>query len=175
MNGMKDSVGAKGRFIAICTDSNGNEKWKAFQPNLVMNDGLSYMNSVAFDETISKPKWFIGLFGSEKNNTPDATDTAQSHPGWVELTNYVGDTRPEAVFANASKENPSVISNAKSSAKFVANEEVVVGGAFLINSAQKGSSSGVLFSAAYFASIGDRTLFAGDILNVVYEFYLGRV
>jgi hypothetical protein len=65
-----------------------------------------------------------------------------------------------------------VITNSASPAAFTINGTTTVGGAFLISNSTKGGTTGTLFSAADFASPGDRSVANGDTLNVTYTFSL---
>jgi hypothetical protein len=55
---------------------------------------------------------------------------------------------------------------------FSINGTTVVGGAFLTSSNTKSGTTGTLFSAADFQAPGDRSVVAGDVLNVTYQFSL---
>jgi hypothetical protein len=68
--------------------------------------------------------------------------------------------------------DPSVIDNSASVAVFSITGSTTVGGAFLTSDNTKSGTSGILFSAADFASPGDRAVEPGDTLNVTYEFSL---
>jgi hypothetical protein len=74
-------------------------------------------------------------------------------------------------FGTATTADPSVISNSASPSSFtISGDGGVVAGAFLCTVAS--GTSGVLFSEADFQSPGDRTVVAGDTLNVTYTFSL---
>jgi hypothetical protein len=155
---------AAGRFTLTCTDSKGNFKWSAEERNLVVNTGLqSLCNTGLGGQTVAT--WYVGLYGSGASNTPAATDTLALHPGWTEITPYIG-TRRTAVFGSATAANPSVISNIAFPAAFNINATATVGGAFLCSVAS--GTAGTLFSAADFSAPGNRVVVSGDILNVVY-------
>jgi len=139
------------------------------------NAGLKDMNDKYFTGSGYSAAWYIGLYGSGSTNNPAATDTASSHPGWTEVTDYSESTRPAATFAAASSADPSVITNSASPAQFSIDDTTVVGGAFLISDNTKGGTSGILFSAADFQSPGDRSVVSGDIINVTYQFSLDAV
>jgi hypothetical protein len=168
----KDKVAAGGVFTLQCFDKDGNLKWEAKEHNLVVNQGLQNMNTEYFKGVGYTATWFIGLYGAGASNTPAATDTAASHPGWTEVVPYSNATRPAANFGTATTADPSVIDNSGSPAQFNINATSVVGGAFLISDSTKSGTAGVLFSASDFASPGDRSVATGDTLNVTYEFSL---
>ena len=173
--GQVDGVKGGGVFAIQCFDSEGNLKWEAKSPNLVVNVGLKDMNDKYFTGATYTAAWYIGLYGAGATNNPAAGDTAASHVGWTEVTAYSQATRPQAVFAAATTADPSVITNSASPAVFSINGTTVVGGAFLISNNTKGGTTGVLFSASDFTSPGDRSVVNGDTLNVTYTFSLDAV
>jgi hypothetical protein len=163
---------AGGVFHIQCLDPNGNLKWEAESHNLVVNVGLKDMNEKYFTGSAYTATWFIGLYGAAASNNPAAGDTAASHAGWTEVTTYSNATRPTATFGTSTTADPSVITNSASPAAFTINGTTTVGGAFLISNSTKGGTTGTLFSAADFASPGDRNVANGDTLNVTYTFSL---
>ena len=168
------SEGAKatGKYVVECFDKDGNLKWVAETPNLVVNVGLQYMAGTALTSTAQITTWYVGLYGAGASNTPAAGDTMSSHAGWTEVTDYSEATRVAATFAAATNANPSVVTNSASKAVFTINGTTTVGGAFLTSGSAKGGTTGTLFSAADFQSPGDRSVVSGDILNVTYTFSL---
>lgn len=170
--GTQAGVRGGGVFTVQCFDKDGNLKWKAQSPNLVVNIGLKDMNDTYFTGSAYTATWFIGLYGAAASNNPAAGDTAASHTGWTEVTAYSQATRPAASFGAATTADPSVISNSGSVAVFSINGTTTVGGAFLISNNVKDGTTGILFSAADFESPGDRAVVSGDTLNVTYQFSL---
>ena len=163
---------ATGKYTVECFDKEGNLKWVAETPNLVVNVGLQYMAGVALTSTSQITSWYVGLYGAASSNDPAAGDTMATHGGWTEVTDYTEATRPAATFAAATNANPSVVTNTASKAVFTINNTTTVGGAFLTSNNTKGGTTGTLFSAADFQSPGDRSVVSGDILNVTYTFSL---
>jgi len=168
------SEGLKGGgvFTIQCFDKDGNLKWEDRSHNLVVNVGLADMNDKYFSGSGYTAAWYIGLYGAGASNDPAAGDTMSSHAGWTEVTAYSQSTRPAATFGSATVADPSVINNSGSVAVFSINATTTVGGAFLTSDNTKSGTSGILFSAADFASPGDRAVVSGDTLNVTYEFSL---
>lgn len=164
-----------GVFHIECVDKDGNVKWSAESANLVVNVGLKDMNDKYFAGSAYTATWYLGLYGAGSSNNPAAGDTAASHAGWTEVTAYSQATRPQVTFSAATTADPSVISNVASPAVFSISGTTTVGGAFLISNSTKGGTAGVLFSAADFASPGDRAVVNGDTLNVRYTFSLDAV
>jgi hypothetical protein len=163
---------AGGVFTVQCHDAEGNLKWEASQPNLVVNVGLQDMNTQYFLGSGYTAAWYLGLYGAGATNDPAAGDTMASHAGWVEEVGYSQATRPVATFGTATTADPSVITNSLAPAAFSINATAVIGGAFLTSDNTKNGTTGVLFSAADFASPGDRSVVSGDTISVTYTFSL---
>jgi hypothetical protein len=167
-----DSASAKGVYKIQCHDAQGNLKWEAAAPNLVVNGGLQDMNAKYFTGSAYTATWYLGLYGAGASNTPAAGDTMSSHAGWTEVTDYSQATRPACTFGTPTTANPSVATNSASPATFSINATTVVGGAFLTSNNTKGGSTGVLYSAADFSAPGDRSVVSGDTLSVTYTLSL---
>jgi hypothetical protein len=170
--GHHESIRGGGVFAVECRDADGNLKWTAETPNLVVNVGLKDMNDKYFLGSGYTATWFIGLYGAGASNNPAPTDTIAVKPGWTEVVPYSNATRPACTFAAATTADPSVITNSASPAVFNINATSVVGGAFLVSNNTKGGTTGILFSAADFAAPGDRSVANGDTLSVTYTFSL---
>lgn len=170
--GAGDSLNAAGVFRIQCLDKDGNLKWEAENHNLVVNTGVQFMNSKTFTGSAYTATWYLGLYGAGASNTPAATDTMASHPGWAEVTPYSNATRPACTFNTATTANPSVITNSSSAATYNINATATIGGAFLTTDNTKSGTTGTLFSAADFQSPGDRSVVNGDTILVTYTFNL---
>lgn len=168
---MINKTKAGGVFRMQCIGPDGKLKWEAESHNLVVNEGLKYMNDAALDAGTQITTWYIGLYGAGASNSPAATDTMSSHIGWTENTTYSNATRPTCAFGPATTADPSVITNTGSAAAFSISGTTTIGGAFLTSDSTKGGNSGTLFSAADFSG-GDRSVANGDTLNVTYTFSL---
>ena len=167
-----DSASAKGVYKVQCHDAQGNLKWEAEAPNLVVNEGLQDMNAKYFTGTTYTAAWYLGLYGSGATNSPAAGDTMSSHAGWTEVVAYSQATRPVCTFGTPTTANPSVATNSASPATFSINATTTVGGAFLTSSSTKSGTTGTLYSAADFSSPGDRAVVSGDTLSVTYTLSL---
>ena len=167
-----ESATAKGVYHMQCFDKDGNLKWEAECPNLVVNGGLQDMNNKYFLGSSYTATWYIGLYGSGASNSPSAGDTMSSHGGWTEVVPYSQATRPACTFATPTTANPSVATNSASPAVYSINATATVGGAFLVSNNTKGGSTGTLYSASDFTSPGDRSVVSGDTLNVTYTLSL---
>ena len=165
------AAGGAGVFTIQCFGQDGNLKWEEKNPNLVVNVGLEDMNNKYFTGSTYTAAWYLGLItGPGSGTTIAAGDTLASHAGWTEYTDYTGN-RKSVTFAAATLADPSVIDNSASPSAFVITAPGgTVAGAFLA-SVDTGTG-GILFSASDFQSPGDRTVVAGDTLNVTYTFSL---
>lgn len=171
-SGSTEGVKGGGVFAVECRDKDGNLKWEAKSPNLVVNVGLKDMNDKYFTGSGYTAAWYLGLYGAGASNDPAASDTMSSHTGWTEVTAYSQATRPAAVFSAATTADPSVITTSASPAVFSINGSATVGGAFLTSDNTKNGTIGILFSAADFQAPGDRAVVSGDTINVTYQFSL---
>jgi hypothetical protein len=167
-----ESASATGVYKVQCHDAQGNLKWEADAPNLVVNVGLQDMNSKYFTGSAYTAAWYLGLYGAGATNNPAAGDTMASHAGWTEVTAYSQSTRPACTFGVPTTANPSVATNSASPAAFSINATTTVGGAFLVSNSTKGGTTGTLYSAADFSSPGDRSVVSGDTLSVTYTLSL---
>lgn len=167
-----ENAKAGGVFHVQCFDKDGNLKWEDKHHNLVVNEGLQFMNAKTFTGSSYTATWYLGLYGAGASNTPAATDTMASHPGWTEVTAYSQSTRPACTFGTPTTADPSVATNSASPAIFTISSTTTVGGAFLTTNSTKGGTGGTLFSAADFQSPGDRSVYSGDTLSVSYTFSL---
>ena len=170
--GNADKASACGVYMLECVGADGQVKWSQELHNLVVNVGLQDMNAKYFSGSAYTATWYIGLYGAAASNTPAASDTMASHPGWTEIVPYSNATRPACTFGTASTADPSVITNTASPAAFTINATATVGGAFLTSNNTKLGTTGTLFSASDFAAPGDRVVASGDTLNVTYTFSL---
>lgn len=170
--GLADSATAKGVYVVQCHDADGNLKWEAEAPNLVVNGGLQDMNTQYFTGSAYTATWYLGLYGAAASNNPAAGDTMSSHAGWTEVTAYSQATRPACTFGTPTTANPSVATNSASPATFSINGTTTVGGAFLTSNNTKGGTTGTLYSAADFSAPGDRSVVSGDTLTVTYTLSL---
>jgi hypothetical protein len=167
-----ETASAKGVYTMQCFDKDGNLKWEAECPNLVVNGGLQDMNNKYFLGSAYTATWYIGLYGSGASNSPAAGDTMSSHIGWTEVVPYSQATRPACTFGTPTTANPSVATNSASPAVYSINATSTVGGAFLVSDNTKSGSTGTLYSASDFTSPGDRSVVSGDTLNVTYTLSL---
>lgn len=161
-------VGLGGVFTITCFDKDGNLKWEQDFHNLVVNEGLVYLNNTFFKSNggTYTAAWYLGLItGPGSGTTYSATDTLASH-SWTEFTAYTG-TRKLMSFGTPTSADPSVIDNSASPAVFsITAPGGTVAGAFLCNVAS--GTTGTLFSEGDFST--DKIVAASDTINVTYTF-----
>ncbi len=159
-----------GVFTVECRDAEGNLKWTEEFPNLVVNEGLQYINTQFFKGVTYTATWYMGLVtGPGAGNTYAAGDTMALHGGWTENTNYVQSARPTMSFGTASTADPSVIATSTPVVFTINAVSTNVAGAFITTNNTKGGTTGTLFSVGNF-TVGDRPMVSGDTLNVTYTF-----
>jgi hypothetical protein len=165
--------GFGGVFKVTCFDANGNLKWEDQFHNLVVNQGLQYLNDAFFKSLGSTytAAWFLGLIDNVGLPSPTpyvAGDTLASH-GWTELAPTVAysGSRKSVTFGTPTTADPSVITNSASPSVFNIIASNVIAGAFLTN--QSSGTSGILFSEGNFTG-GTKTVANGDTVNVTYTF-----
>jgi hypothetical protein len=158
-----------GVFTVECRDTDGNLKWVEEFHNLVVNEGLQYINTQFFKGVTYSATWYMGLVtGPGASNTYAAGDTMASHAGWTENTAYVQSARPTMAFGTASTADPSVITTS-SPVVFTMSGSAIIAGAFVTTDNTKNGTTGTLFSVGNF-TVGDRPIVSGDTLNVTYTF-----
>lgn len=162
--GACEAVKTGGVFTVACHGPDGQLKWEDSFHNLVVNVGLKDMNEKFFSGSGYTAAWYIGLVNSGASYA--AGNTASSHAGWTENTDYSQANRPQLSFGASTTANPSVIT--ASAATFSMTNTATIGGAFVINDNTKGGTSGILFSAGNFSG-GNKTVANGDTLNVTYS------
>jgi hypothetical protein len=168
--GADSGARAGGVFHVQCFDKDGNLKWKTSEHNLVVNQGLQDMNTQYFKGSTYSASFFLGLITGPGSGTTFAAADTLASKAWTEFTDYSG-SRKAVTFGTATTADPSVISNSASPSQFtISGAGGVVAGAFLCTVSS--GTSGVLFSESDFQSPGDRTVVAGDTLNVTYTFSL---
>ena len=168
--GADSGARAGGVFHVECFDKDGNLKWKTSEHNLVVNEGLQNMNTQYFKGSTYTAALYLGLITGPGSGTTFAAADTLASKAWTEFTDYSG-SRKAVTFGTATTADPSVISNSASPSSFtISGAGGVVAGAFLCTVSS--GTSGVLFSESDFQAPGDRTVVAGDTLNVTYTFSL---
>lgn len=168
--GADSGARAGGVFHVECFDKDGNLKWATAKHNLVVNQGLQDMNTQYFKGSTYTAALYLGLITGPASGTTFAAADTLASKAWTEYTDYSG-SRKLVTFGTATTADPSVINNSASPSSFtISGGGGVIAGAFLCTVSS--GTSGVLFSESDFQSPGDRTVVAGDTLNVTYTFSL---
>lgn len=165
-----ERVGFKGVFEVVCYRADGSIRWKDRIRNMVTNAALDDILDVYFHGSSQKATWYIGLIHSTNYGAgPAAGDTASSHAGWEEGTEYSESVRQEWAEGAAASQQ---ITNA-TSADFSINATATMKGLFLISDATKGGTSGTLWTSVLFSG-GDQAVGNGDVLKVTYTVTAAR-
>jgi len=168
--GASECARGGGVYTVQCFDADGQLKWEASSPNLVVNEGLKDMNDKYFSGSTYTATWYLGLITGPGSGTVFAAgDTLATHAGWTEFTAYSGN-RGAISFGAATLADPSVITNGTAVQFNITGGGGTVAGAFLCSVAT--GTSGILFSESDFQAPGDRAVVSGDVLNVTYSFSL---
>ena len=178
-SGFGEGAAGGGVFVFEAYDKDGNLKWRDQAKNLTTNVGRQDMNAKYFSGTTYTAAWYIGLVNNSPTPVYSVTNTMSDiNTGgvWTETTDYSGSNRATADFGTATSADPSVIANTVASggtvASFSITGTVTIDGAFLTNTQDNSTYTGILFSVAAFESPGDRSVVNGDTLNVTYQFSL---
>ena len=159
----KEDILGHGRYVA--QHIRGGEVIDEFEfDNLATNEGLTSMLGVHLGGATQITSWFLGLF--EGNYTPVLTDTAATFAtAATETTAYTGTARQAFTPASATGQ---AITNSASKASFTFNATKTLYGAFLASASAQNAVTGVLFSAAKFAT--PKTVANNDQLLIGYTF-----
>jgi hypothetical protein len=140
-----------------CRRADGSLRWFSRFENLVVDEGLSRLLALAFDDVAPPQDWRVGLKGA---GTVVASDTLAAHPGWEEIAPYDDAPRPALVAAVAGLSGD----NAGNPALFHIDRDFAIPGIMLCDVADPG----YLWGAGDFPS-GPRPVTAGETLEVVAE------
>lgn len=141
-------------------------------PNLVVDQGLTYLLGAGLGNTAKTTAWYLALFGGAVNPAANwtAANFAQNASEIISSTEGYGEaTRPIFVPGDAAA---NAIDNVASKASFtiVTAAQLNVTGAGLLSNNIKGSTAGALVSATRFSSA--RVLSNGDVFNLGYRVQL---
>ncbi|MAT87034.1 MAG: hypothetical protein CL532_00575 [Aestuariivita sp.] len=152
------NLGLKNIWEVVCLDSDGNEKWREVNKNLVTTEGLNHVLSITLDAGTQITAWYIGLKGS---GSAAAADTMASHAGWTENTDYSQSVRQTLTLGTAAAGS---IDNSASKATYSINGTATIAGAFIASDSAKSGTSGTLYGVVDFGSA--RSVISGDTLEV---------
>jgi hypothetical protein len=143
-----------------CIGLDGKVKWTEVMDNIIPDAGRDYIIGSSLMGVTQYADWYIGLYSAVR--TPIATDTMTTlMADAVEVLTYSGSVRLELVPDALSG---GIYSNIGTPAEFTATAATTVNGGFITSSAARGSTAGLLLSAA--ANPSPKPLNAGEILRV---------
>ncbi len=152
------NLGLKNIWEVVCRDSEGNEKWREVNKNLVTTEGLNHVLSITLDGGTQITTWYVGLKGT---GSAAAGDTMASHAGWTENTDYSQSVRQTLTLGTAAAGS---IDNSASKATYSINATATIAGAFITSDSTKSGTSGTLYGVVDFSSA--RSVISGDTLEV---------
>lgn len=162
LDGLAEGVKLSGHYEVRCFDKDGNLKWEDTIKNLVTNVGGANLLDNHLSGSTYTAAWYLGLVDGGSAPTYALADTAASHAGWTENTNYTAGSRPAVSFNAASGKSKS-----SNEVVFTMNATGTIAGAFLISNNTKSGTTGVLFSCGNFSG-GNRAVVNTDELRIVY-------
>ena len=152
------NLGLKNIWEVVCRDSEGNEKWREVNKNLVTTVGLNHVLSSTLDGATQITAWYVGLKGA---GSAAAGDTMASHSGWAEVVAYSQAVRQTLTLGTAAAGS---IDNTASKATYSINGTATVAGAFINSNSAKSGTAGTLYGVVDFGS--SRAVISGDTLTV---------
>jgi hypothetical protein len=126
----------------------------------VTDVGIHYVLEAGFRDGTKITTWYAGLIDDAGFSGVAAADTAASHSGWVEATQYDEAVRQTLTFGAASSRAISA------SVSYTMNATKTIRGLFVGSVDTKSSTSGTLFSTALFPS--PPALISGNVLSSSY-------
>ena len=158
------TIGLRNIWEVVCYGSDGQEKWREINKNLVTTAGANHVLDGTFKSGTQITSWCVGLKAA---GTPVIADTMASHSTWTELvhtTKYSQVVRQTLTLGSITGTTTSTCDNSASKATYSINGTATIAGAFLSSSDSKGSSGGSLYGVVDFASARD--VISGDTLEV---------
>ena len=148
----------KNTWEVVCKGSDGKEKWRELNDNLIVTVGLNDLLDKYFKGSTYTAAWYIGLKGT---GTALAADTMSSHSSWAVDANYSESVRQTLTLGTPSSGS---VSNSASKASFSINGTTTIYGAFLTSSNTKSGTAGTLYGVVDFGS--SRAVISGDTLEI---------
>ena len=160
----------RGRFRCYVYDAlTGRLRRRFCARNAVTDASLNDLLAIYFVAGAQKTSWYFALISNTDFTGLANSDTAASHAGWTESTDYAEATRPQwspGAPAGGLITNPVF-------GKFTMNLGSVIKGLALISNNTKAGTTGLLFCTAL-AEGGDQTLQVGEVLKVYYDGTMAR-
>ena len=159
------NLGLENIWEVVCYDSNGAEKWREENKNLVTTAGLNDVLTKSLDGGTQITAWYVG----RKNaGTAVIADIMSSHSTWTEIvhtTKYSETVRQTLTLGSVTGTTTSSIDNVGNLATFSMNATSTVAGAFVVsNNATSSATAGTLYGVVDFGS--SRAVISGDTLTV---------
>ena len=148
----------KNTWEVVCKGSDGKEKWRELNDNLIVTVGLNSLLTEYFKGSSYTATWCVGL---KSTGTALAADTMSSHSSWTEITDYSESVRQTIVLGTPSAGS---VDNSASKSTFSINGTTTIYGAFLANASAKGGTGGILYGVVDFGS--SRAVISGDTLEI---------
>jgi len=148
----------KNTWEVVCKGSDGKEKWRELNDNLIVTVGLNDLLDKYFKGSTYTAAWYIGLKGT---GTALAADTMSSHSSWAVDANYSESVRQTLTLGTPSAGS---VNNSASKATFSINGTTTIYGAFLTSSNTKSGTAGTLYGVVDFGS--SRAVISGDTLEI---------
>ena len=148
----------KNTWEVVCKGSDGKEKWRELNDNLIVTVGLNDLLDKYFKGSTYTAAWYIGLKGT---GTALAADTMSSHSSWAVDANYSESVRQTLTLGTPSAGS---VNNSASKASFSINGTTTIYGAFLTSSNTKSGTAGTLYGVVDFGS--SRAVISGDTLEI---------
>jgi len=152
----------KNTWEVVCKGSDGKEKWRELNDNLIVTVGLNDLLDKYFKGSSYTAAWYIGL---KNTGTALAADTMSSHSSWTPNVTYSESVR-QTLNLSGSAGTPAAGSctNSDNKATFSINGTTTIFGAFLTSSNTKSGTSGILYGVVDFGS--SRAVISGDTLEI---------
>jgi hypothetical protein len=158
---------SKGLFKVVCNNPDGSIAWEESFSNGTTDQGRTLGLNNIFTGSTQSPSWFIGLISATSFSALSTLDTAATHSGWIEATEYNETTRrqwnPGAPVSSAG----TTTMTSSAALVFTASASVSIKGAFIATASAKNSTSGVLWATGTFVS--DQNLITGQTISITYQ------
>jgi hypothetical protein len=156
---MKSVLGTGLLYTFTLTHPDGTvERWE--QHNLLPQAAVGHMAGLLSGTSSIIASWYLGLFEGNYVPTPDFTSGLLQSTA-VECTAFSQASRP---VWNVTYDGISSLDNLASEATFTFTADKTVRGAFVVSSATKGGTSGLVLSIARFDT--DKIVSNGSVLSV---------
>lgn len=162
---LPEMLGVGGSFDIECVDANGETRWRDTAKNGVTNNALNDLLNVYLRNTTQTSAWYIGLVDNASFTAFSASDTAASHSGWIENTNYSNATRVQ--WSPGAAASQGVTNSTTADFNMTPGSGATIKGLFISSLNTISGTTGTLFSTAAFSG-GNQTVNSGDTLKVTY-------